>query len=144
MENGQCLMCGRLIAPSKKPSKAAGINERLWGLEERRELIRGPLFDTIKPQTSRLGLAACWRRTGKRNLSDSPCFCPLFTRFHQVLDWSSWIALSNQQACGPSSIETPAGFLATGSPQLTFQASLSPEKLPVRYPFFLSSPCTNF
>ena len=37
------------------------------------------------------------------------------------------------------------GFLATGSPRLTgFLAPLSPAKLPVSYPFFLSSPCTNF
>ena len=39
----------------------------------------------------------------------------------------------------------PYGFLATGSPRLTaFLAPLSPAKLPVSYPFFLSSPCTNF
>ena len=37
------------------------------------------------------------------------------------------------------------GFLATGSPRLTaFLAPLSPAKLPVSYPFFLSSPGTNF
>ena len=39
----------------------------------------------------------------------------------------------------------PYGFLATGSPRLTaFLAPLSPAKLPVSYPFFLSSPCTDF
>ena len=37
------------------------------------------------------------------------------------------------------------GFLAAGSPRLTaFSAPLSPAKLPVSYPFFLSSPCTDF
>ena len=37
------------------------------------------------------------------------------------------------------------GLLATDSPHLTaFYAPLSPAKLPVSYPFFLSSPGTNF
>ena len=48
-----------------------------------------------------LGLATCWRRTSERILSvgslHAHVFC--FTRFHQVLGWSSCLALSNQQAC---------------------------------------------
>ena len=49
-----------------------------------------------------LGLATCWRRTSERNLSVRLAACPrpsVFTRFHQVLGWSSCLALSNQQAC---------------------------------------------
>ena len=97
-----------------------------------------------------LGLATCWRRTSERILSvgslHAPVFC--FTRFHQVLGWSSCLALSNQQACvrpccftgRPRPLGTgffngsmvlsidlllpplrflPYGFLATGSPRLT-------------------------
>ena len=123
-----------------------------------------------------LGLATCWRRTSERILSvgslHAHVFC--FTRFHQVLGWSSCLALSNQQACvrpccftgRPRPLGTgffngstvlsidlllpplrflTYGFLATGSPRLTaFLAPLSPAKLPVSYPFFLSSPCTDF
>ena len=123
-----------------------------------------------------LGLATCWRRTSERTLSvgslHAHVFC--FTRFHQVLGWSSCLALSNQQACvrpccftgRPRPLGTgffngsmvlsidlllpplrflTYGFLATGSPRLTaFLAPLSPAKLPVSYPFFLSSPCTDF
>ena len=123
-----------------------------------------------------LGLATCWRRISERNLSVGSLHAPVlcFTQFHQVLGWSSCLALSNQQACvrpycftgrprplgtsfstgsmvlsfcsAPSSMRfLPYGFLATGSPRLTaFLAPLSPAKLPVSYPFFLSSPCTNF
>ena len=109
-----------------------------------------------------LGLATCWRRTSERN--HAFVFC--FTRFHQVLGWSSCLALSNQQACvrpccftgRPRPLGTgffngsmvlsfdlllpplrflPYGFLATGSPRLTaFEAPLSPAKLPVSYLFF--------
>ena len=101
-----------------------------------------------------LGLATCWRRTSERTLSvgslHALVFC--FTRFHQVLGWSSCLALSNQQACirpccftgRPRPLGTgffngsmvlsfdlllpplrflTYGFLATGSPRLT--ASLS-------------------
>ena len=97
-----------------------------------------------------LGLATCWRRTSERTLSvgslHALVFC--FTRFHQVLGWSSCLALSNQQACvrpccftgRPRPLGTgffngsmvlsfdlllpplrflPYGFLATGSPRLT-------------------------
>ena len=97
-----------------------------------------------------LGLATCWRRTSERTLSvgslHALVFC--FTRFHQVLGWSSCLALSSQQACvrpccftgRPRPLGTgffngsmvlsfdlllpplrflPYGFLATGSPQLT-------------------------
>ena len=97
-----------------------------------------------------LGLATCWRRTSERILSvgslHAPVFC--FTRFHQVLGWSSCLALSNQQACvrpccftgRPRPLGTGFfngsmvlsfdlllpplrfllyGFLATGSPRLT-------------------------
>ena len=48
-----------------------------------------------------LGLATCWRRTSERNLSVGSlhAFVHCFTRFHQVLGWSSCLALSNQQAC---------------------------------------------
>ena len=48
-----------------------------------------------------LGLATCWRRTSERNLSVGSlhAFVLCFTRFHQVLGWSSCLALSNQQAC---------------------------------------------
>ena len=123
-----------------------------------------------------LGLATCWRRTSERNLSVGSLHALVlcFTRFHQVLGWSSCLALSNQQACvrpccftgRPRPLGTgfstgpwcplfdlhlprlrfpPYGFLATGSPRLTaFLAPLSPAKLPVSYPFFLSSPGTNF
>ena len=114
-----------------------------------------------------LGLATCWRRTSERTLSvgslHALVFC--FTRFHQVLGWSSCLALSNQQACvrpccftgRPRPLGTgffngsmvlsfdlllpplrflPYGFLATGSPRLTaILAPLSPAKLPVSYPF---------
>ena len=96
-----------------------------------------------------LGLTTCWRRTSERNLSvgslHALVFC--FTRSHQVLGWSSCLALSNQQACvrpccftgRPRPLGTsffngsmvlsidllhprlrflPYGFLATGSPRL--------------------------
>ena len=48
-----------------------------------------------------LGLATCWRRTSERNLSVGSLHALVlcFTRFHQVLGWSSCLALSNQQAC---------------------------------------------
>ena len=48
-----------------------------------------------------LGLATCWRRTSERNLSVGSlrALVLCFTRFHQVLGWSSCLALSNQQAC---------------------------------------------
>ena len=51
-----------------------------------------------------LGLATCWRITSERNLSVGSLHASVlcFTRFHQVLGWSSCLALSNQQACvGP-------------------------------------------
>ena len=39
-----------------------------------------------------LGLATCWRRTSERNLSVGSLHALVlrFTRFHQVLGWSSW------------------------------------------------------
>ena len=47
-----------------------------------------------------LGLATCWRRTSERTLSvGSLHVCLLSQRSHQVLGWSSCLALSNQQAC---------------------------------------------
>ena len=48
-----------------------------------------------------LGLAICWRRTSERNLSVGSLHAPVlcFTRFQQVLGWSSCLALSNQRAC---------------------------------------------
>ena len=139
-------------------------------------LHRGDLLLDIFSTVVWLSLATCWRRTSERNLSVGSLHASVlcFTRFHQVLGWSSCLALSNQQACvrpycftgrprplgmsfstgsmvlsfwsAPSSMRfLPYGFLATGSPRLTaFLAPLSPAKLPVSYPFFLSSPCTNF
>ena len=105
-----------------------------------------------------LGFATCWRRTSERNLSVGSLHALVFffTRFHQVLGWSSCLALSNQQACvrpccftgRPRPLGTgffngsmvlsidllhpplrfpPYRFLATGSPRLT--AFLAP--LPV-------------
>ena len=48
-----------------------------------------------------LGLATCWRRTSERNLSVGSLHASVlcFTRSHQVLGWSSCLALSNQEAC---------------------------------------------
>ena len=94
------------------------------------------------------------------------CFVLCFTRFHQVLGWSSCLALSNQQACGrpfcftgrsrplgtrfsigsmvlslwsaPSSLEIPALRVTRYrlAPVDHLLVPLSPAKLPVSYPFF--------
>ena len=64
-------------------------------------------------------------------------FVLCFTRFHQVLGWSSCLALSNQQACGGTYCFTehlprlrfpPYGFLATDSPRFRLSVPLSPAK----------------
>ena len=127
-----------------------------------------PTFWDIFSTVVWLGLATCWRRTSERNLSVGSLHALVlcFTRFHQVLGWSSCLALSNQQACvrpycftgrprplrtsfstgsmvlsfwsAPSSLEIPALRVPR------YRLAPSPAKLPVSYPFFLSSPCTNF
>ena len=109
-----------------------------------------PTFLDNFPTVVWLGLATCWWRTSERILSvgslHAHVFC--FTLFHQVLGWSSCLALSNQQACvrpccftgRPRPLGTgffngsmvlsidlllpplrflTYGFLATGSPRLT-------------------------
>ena len=102
------------------------------------------------------------------------CFVLCFTRFHQVLGWSSCLALSNQQACGrpycftgrsrplgtcfligsmvlpfdlllPRLRFPPYGFLATGSPRLIAIWLLCHRQSSLLATrSFLSSPCTDF
>ena len=77
-----------------------------------------PLLD-IFSSLARLGLATCWRRTSERNLSVGSLHALVlcFTRFHQVLGWSSCLALLDLHL--PRLRFPPYGFLATGSPRLT-------------------------
>ena len=102
------------------------------------------------------------------------CFVLCFTRFHQVLGWSSCLALSNQQACGrpycftgrsrplgtcfligymvlpfdlllPRLRFPPYGFLATGSPRLiAIWFFCHRQSSLLATRSFLSSPCTDF
>ena len=60
-----------------------------------------PTFWTSFLQWSGWASLLAEKRTSERNLSVGSLHAPVlcFTRFHQVLGWSSCLALSNQQAC---------------------------------------------
>ena len=99
-----------------------------------------------------LGLATCWRRTSERNLSVGSlrAFVLCFTRFHQVLGWSSCLALSNQQACVRPYCFTgrprPIGTcFSTGSMVLSLWSAPSSFEIPaLRVPRYRLAPVDCF